>query len=165
MRPRQSRLGISARDNKDERMVAASMRPRQSRLGIEILDANAEWRKAGFNEAEAITPRNPGTAGILIGESFASFNEAEAITPRNQGRRYGGEGRCVVASMRPRQSRLGILTGKLVRSATDRASMRPRQSRLGIRPLCAICVHQTGCFNEAEAITPRNRSCVGAPDK
>ena len=84
----------------------ASMRPRQSSLGIIPSAARPARCSTRFNEAEAIKPRNPtGTTdqrGLL-----SRFNEAEAIKPRNQCRSpklFGYE----EASMRPRQSSLGI---------------------------------------------------------
>ena len=64
------------------------------------------------------------------------------------------------ASMRPRQSRLGI--SRRVRAATlvTGASMRPRQSRLGISVSNRNDLTLLASFNEAEAITPRNRQIL-----
>ena len=67
--------------------------------------------------------------------AFVGFNEAEAITPRNPVRGMVAVRYDPLASMRPRQSRLGI--------TTELSSPRPPQ------PFS---------FNEAEAITPRNLS-------
>ena len=89
-------------------------------------------RTMRFNEAEAIKPRNlPGTTGIN-GGGRRRFNEAEAIKPRNPGREPDVN-RKASASMRPRQSSLGIKSFE-ERHPQDieMASMRPRQSSLGI---------------------------------
>ena len=59
------------------------------------------------------------------------FNEAEAIKPRNHGR-LDAEERRQRASMRPRQSSLGIDLVYLQGGSIVYASMRPRQSSLGI---------------------------------
>ncbi len=59
------------------------MRPRQSRLGISRRRSTIESRRLSFNEAEAITPRNPKKMGPRMSNARRSFNEAEAITPRN----------------------------------------------------------------------------------
>ena len=62
----------------------ASMRPRQSSLGIHGGSSCHRVRGAGFNEAEAIKPRNPDPGrSWCLRESC--FNEAEAIKPRNLG--------------------------------------------------------------------------------
>ena len=66
--------------------------------------------------------------------------------------------------MRPRQSSLGIVcasvgTASYIELGTlPAASMRPRQSSLGITRGIRSCQGMTGlpCFNEAEAIKPRN---------
>ena len=138
------------------------MRPRQSSLGIEGLREAIRKEKSCFNEAEAIKPRNRrpprrrrpglvasmrprqsslGIASSLVGYGFrkrclAGFNEAEAIKPRNPGSQSGFRSHDPeeVASMRPRQSSLGILTSRYrqLRRPTAPASMRPRQSSLGI---------------------------------
>ena len=86
------------------------MRPRQSRLGIFRLRGTNWYGGYCFNEAEAITPRN------------LQASDRRPSLP-------------TLASMRPRQSRLGIVGG------------------------CTV-VRITGLwsFNEAEAITPRNRA-------
>ena len=60
------------------------------------------------------------------------FNEAEAIKPRNQHPALRRDGDLRRASMRPRQSSLGIVTDDTSKEPTRRASMRPRQSSLGI---------------------------------
>ena len=59
MRPRQSSLGIRARFVKHRGIIIASMRPRQSSLGIKRVAYVTPEQLAGFNEAEAIKPRNP----------------------------------------------------------------------------------------------------------
>ena len=84
-----------------------------------------------FNEAEAIKPRNQSIQHTQQ-RRRRRFNEAEAIKPRNQ--------LCVLledaleryASMRPRQSSLGIPAPQDGADAVHPASMRPRQSSLGI---------------------------------
>ena len=84
------------------------MRPRQSRLGIPATEKDWHGVPPSFNEAEAITPRNPSV----------ECRSLPAVTP---------------------------------------ASMRPRQSRLGIVELSGVAFDSNGTrFNEAEAITPRN---------
>ena len=84
------------------------MRPRQSSLGIGCRGCQSCPGRSGFNEAEAIKPRN-----------------------------------------------LALLAH--TRFLVGRASMRPRQSSLGIaRPLPNRRNHGRACFNEAEAIKPRN---------
>ena len=145
--------------------IPASMRPRQSRLGIRWTALGSGFRLiSGFNEAEAITPRNSVAQGHRVAPCLTRasmrprqsrlgiwpwlacpgwrpgrFNEAEAITPRNfsvlRERGFEPVGQ---ASMRPRQSRLGIWV--LVRGDEVAAI-------LG--------------FNEAEAITPRNSRVMG----
>ena len=58
--------------------------------------------------------------------------------------------------MRPRQSSLGIRLDGIIKDEYE-ASMRPRQSSLGIRRRdYRLRVPDRGCFNEAEAIKPRN---------
>ena len=86
---------------------------------------------SGFNEAEAIKPRNRTRAAIRPpGEP--GFNEAEAIKPRNPPAYLGADGGFLRASMRPRQSSLGISILRRFQLRDDPASMRPRQSSLGI---------------------------------
>ena len=131
MRPRQSSLGISSGNGSSAGVVACfneaeAIKPRNLTAR---LSCSRVWPTC-FNEAEAIKPRNPGgTAGL--GDGFTSFNEAEAIKPRNPV--VGGvqtlQG---PASMRPRQSSLGIRPALLIQSSPSSASMRPRQSSLGI---------------------------------
>ena len=58
MRPRQSSLGIGSGREGEMRVGDASMRPRQSSLGIRMPATRGPCRQ-GFNEAEAIKPRNP----------------------------------------------------------------------------------------------------------
>ena len=83
------------------------MRPRQSSLGIlsGVLFVSLLAMRC-FNEAEAIKPRN-----LQLDRRSASqpggFNEAEAIKPRNPEDRHRIAER-MAASMRPRQSSLGI---------------------------------------------------------
>ena len=60
------------------------------------------------------------------------------------------------ASMRPRQSSLGIPVQRDTRASHAAASMRPRQSSLGIRDGTTEGEWDAACFNEAEAIKPRN---------
>ena len=131
MRPRQSRLGISDSAHVHARGNCASMRPRQSRLGIWYWTHEEIPEDARFNEAEAITPRNE---AVVVRDpcDCRSFNEAEAITPRNRAGDRTANSNGMRASMRPRQSRLGIP------KARPRSCLAPRR------------------FNEAEAITPRN---------
>ena len=66
----------------------ASMRPRQSSLGIvkhKDYNCRCSHRSAGFNEAEAIKPRNRRSTPLHSWtRSAEGFNEAEAIKPRNQ---------------------------------------------------------------------------------
>ena len=145
-----------------------------------------------FNEAEAIKPRNP-AANTRLGRYrspvFERFNEAEAIKPRNQLHDLDAGVPVPRASMRPRQSSLGIKewavttvgwkesfneaeaikprnpVAELILNATaSRASMRPRQSSLGIRlHLSVETSYLYRCFNEAEAIKPRNPVSAGSP--
>ena len=61
------------------------------------------------------------------------------------------------ASMRPRQSSLGIQVGQRTVRCVLGASMRPRQSSLGICGRRCIPCRTSDSFNEAEAIKPRNR--------
>ena len=181
------------------------MRPRQSSLGI-VYTAGGDYRDDGrFNEAEAIKPRNlprpqpAACAARCFNEAEAikprnlprpqpaacaarCFNEAEAIKPRNL-HGLGQSWIVTCASMRPRQSSLGIcrwhsshksspscfneaeaikprnhpeLAGNVEPRALD-ASMRPRQSSLGIlRKGGSRKSRVSPCFNEAEAIKPRN---------
>ena len=58
------------------------MRPRQSSLGIVASRIAAAVWTPGFNEAEAIKPRNHQVRADDR-EDAVSFNEAEAIKPRN----------------------------------------------------------------------------------
>ena len=115
-----------------------------------------------FNEAEAIKPRNP-FSEQRQGRSVVRFNEAEAIKPRNLVTlKLGSPGSR--ASMRPRQSSLGI--GECPMPGPSRrweASMRPRQSSLGIG--CRRTCRRLGVpgFNEAEAIKPRNPVLYSVP--
>ena len=84
------------------------MRPRQSSLGIKAVPIRSR-SATRFNEAEAIKPRNLASNCPCRITPQARFNEAEAIKPRNQVRL--GLARCLPifsASMRPRQSSLGI---------------------------------------------------------
>ena len=106
MRPRQSSLGICSTSVRLTTRLKASMRPRQSSLGI-FTNALYMCVVVGFNEAEAIKPRNPVPIESL------NINQ--------------------VASMRPRQSSLGILARRhRIGGEMMTASMRPRQSSLGI---------------------------------
>ena len=82
------------------------MRPRQSSLGIIPCDYSIIRSIKGFNEAEAIKPRNPSIEASTA-RTCSSFNEAEAIKPRNQDGVEQPEAPGL-ASMRPRQSSLGI---------------------------------------------------------
>ena len=59
MRPRQSSLGIYSQGGQASRLLMASMRPRQSSLGIPHERNVMTTYFRGFNEAEAIKPRNP----------------------------------------------------------------------------------------------------------
>ena len=83
------------------------MRPRQSSLGIAGSGGSATRETRGFNEAEAIKPRNP-------------QREHRQVADHPH------------ASMRPRQSSLGIARPRLHGGNQVSASMRPRQSSLGI---------------------------------
>ena len=58
------------------------MRPRQSSLGIKQTTGRDLLQGDGFNEAEAIKPRNQAEASNKT-EPINRFNEAEAIKPRN----------------------------------------------------------------------------------
>ena len=58
------------------------MRPRQSSLGITQDIYNVYSALGGFNEAEAIKPRNPTHTPDHL-RRVPRFNEAEAIKPRN----------------------------------------------------------------------------------
>ena len=66
--------------------------------------------------------------------------------------------------MRPRQSSLGIITASIGILLDCQASMRPRQSSLGISRGATNPAWTNLCFNEAEAIKPRNRSCSTVPE-
>ena len=133
------------------------MRPRQSSLGISGIHRPEVSRCGGFNEAEAIKPRNHPSRPPFAPTSGTSFNEAEAIKPRNRAgqqvpeserqgfneaeaikprNRYGLYQWVIInkASMRPRQSSLGIVLGLAFDERLVFASMRPRQSSLGISP-------------------------------
>ena len=105
------------------------MRPRQSSLGIADT-AHAKDRPASFNEAEAIKPRNLqcGNRGLRLQGGRGNSTEWMFMSPWH--------GETVLASMRPRQSSLGI-SERLASSLTWLTS-------------------HAG-FNEAEAIKPRNR--------
>ena len=132
MRPRQSSLGISHPGLDHPPRSHASMRPRQSSLGIYQRSSPASGQpRQGFNEAEAIKPRNP-SRRVLSHHLEVRFNEAEAIKPRNHDAAILGK-LINMASMRPRQSSLGIPPGgRAQHGAEPVASMRPRQSSLGI---------------------------------
>ena len=129
------------------------MRPRQSSLGIPA------WRHpgrapAGFNEAEAIKPRKQGRGPSRPAEA-PGFNEAEAIKPRKRRRRQDVEARLrgfnEAEAIKPRKP-----PGAQTRfEAGGNASMRPRQSSLGI-PAWRHPGRAPAGFNEAEAIKPRN---------
>ena len=113
----------------------ASMRPRQSSLGISPSFAETSDRSCCcFNEAEAIKPRNRAELAHGRRHRGRGFNEAEAIKPRNPDVPIRGHVRMGHASMRPRQSSLGIAPG--------RSTWTRRRRR----------------FNEAEAIKPRNHA-------
>ena len=109
------------------------MRPRQSSLGIEPVWAQNTLRSTPcFNEAEAIKPRNPPDH-----PKPAPLFQKASMRPRQSslGILNMGGGVMVAphASMRPRQSSLGInRTPCRIGSCAARASMRPRQSSLGI---------------------------------
>ena len=170
------------------------MRPRQSSLGIRSWGRvnRASTTRPSFNEAEAIKPRNrAGCAATWRGSIAAAsmrprqsslgisavpavrlahpvekprFNEAEAIKPRNHEAPLASSAWCrqASASMRPRQSSLGIADTLDYRAKGNSAlaSMRPRQSSLGIITVLlqvGASRHHSSCFNEAEAIKPRNR--------
>ena len=60
------------------------MRPRQSSLGINASAGANPANKEGFNEAEAIKPRNREPTKSAALTKLPCFNEAEAIKPRNQ---------------------------------------------------------------------------------
>ena len=146
------------------------MRPRQSSLGIHEGNDMDRQTVVRFNEAEAIKPRNRDVLRTwAMAQDTTSFNEAEAIKPRNRDQTWR-HSLCsyhdTLASMRPRQSSLGILKVMYPhdRWQTEglRASMRPRQSSLGIPPE-ATGIHGKARtrFNEAEAIKPRNQRMTG----
>ena len=107
MRPRQSRLGIPYRGSRYGRGIrsfneAEAITPRnQDQFVFDTV------LTASFNEAEAITPRNLGDPSLYL-ILIERFNEAEAITPRNRCRCAAPGTLLTAASMRPRQSRLGI---------------------------------------------------------
>ena len=131
MRPRQSSLGIGVgvsvqrdsipRFNEAEAIkprnlvtpgspsanIPASMRPRQSSLGILLGRRRRALPVRCFNEAEAIKPRNRASPHAPCAGT-SGFNEAEAIKPRNPARRRREIAALDAASMRPRQSSLGI---------------------------------------------------------
>ena len=114
------------------------MRPRQSSLGISHSAWSMKPASAGFNEAEAIKPRNHDVIPTPTQVGHRRFNEAEAIKPRN-------------------------LRHRMIPDLCDLASMRPRQSSLGIRLRVMELMVKNPGFNEAEAIKPRNRVvCPGA---
>ena len=156
MRPRQSSLGIrmpSLLDSSRSAAPSASMRPRQSSLGIAPVTRtiHSPVFKSGFNEAEAIKPRNRlicDLRTVILSHSFneaeaikprnqtgqaqrarcqdgsARFNEAEAIKPRNPGRRAEAPPRRDArASMRPRQSSLGIVAVAVSLAREEKASL------------------------------------------
>ena len=177
MRPRQSSLGITIRDDEAEAVPilsspcfeAEAIKPRNAHRfneaeAIKPRNHNAVHGGACFNEAEdvepngapcfneaeAIKPRNPCTSAnearpARPDESTPTrFNEAEAIKPRNLG-----------TELRHEQSIGTAIKGPL-KGKPRRASMRPRQSSLGIMALRneAEASLRTCCFNEAEAIKP-----------
>ena len=167
MRPRQSSLGIHTYKSVHETNHSASMRPRQSSLGIEMVDRD---RSRHVRSARASMRPRQSSLGICrqskrrdqLWRLVRRFNEAEAIKPRNPNRRWMNDSSgMTTASMRPRQSSLGIGL-PLDRSRQPRrsritASMRPRQSSLGIMyPTGQNGRAHNTSFNEAEAIKPRN---------
>ena len=156
------------------------MRPRQSSLGIRLRRVVTSPPRRRFNEAEAIKPRNQ-EPGRQIHPGDSGFNEAEAIKPRNQPVRIQAQfvaqmrasmrprqsslgiaklaeefNSAIGASMRPRQSSLGISEGLSIYLIEPPASMRPRQSSLGITATTGASIRPHHGFNEAEAIKPRN---------
>ena len=180
MRPRQSSLGIyvhtnlsgtrpTGRFNEAEAIkprnqdftyvcdtrVKASMRPRQSSLGICRRSGRDRQGRGCFNEAEAIKPRNRGCECERRGER-CGFNEAEAIKPRNRGDPEPDAPHEHFASMRPRQSSLGIRKAAAVTRRdpcgfNEAEAIKPRNLVDGLP-----AVLDPYCFNEAEAIKPRN---------
>ena len=85
-----------------------------------------------------------------------------SMRPRQSSLGIHAEARCDVAgggaSMRPRQSSLGIWSARSsCNCLLQPASMRPRQSSLGISSLPTSMSSTRVRFNEAEAIKPRNR--------
>ena len=163
-----------AAPSQDSFNEAEAIKPRNPKVQITTAIITA-----GFNEAEAIKPRNLHPTCPTLHEP-PSFNEAEAIKPRNRDpvRRRGV---LLGASMRPRQSSLGICRYDPDQRTDSYASMRPRQSSLGIgqtlqrqapRHLASMRPRQSSLgigqsstvrrkpvrtsFNEAEAIKPRN---------
>ena len=84
------------------------MRPRQLRLGNLPLTLRVySEESASFNEAEATSPRKFLPSGIANDLEVEGFNEAEATSPRKLILRARLEGEAELASMRPRQLRLG----------------------------------------------------------
>ena len=158
MRPRQSSLGIPRRPVVLELVLVASMRPRQSSLGIvQRPDAVARVNH-GFNEAEAIKPRNLFSVALAVRHGVGA-----SMRPRQSslGIQWiqGDRPQETPASMRPRQSSLGIDdAGSTSQPVQPPASMRPRQSSLGICPTWTATRRSGESFNEAEAIKPRNRA-------
>ena len=154
------------------------MRPRLLHLGYLKVAREAEHVQAGFNEAEAFTPRIRRPAPCA-GTCVPRFNEAEAFTPRIHARIQEAGPRSENASMRPRLLHLGY------RADTDHyatavyasmrprllhlgyavahshialylfASMRPRLLHLGYVRRVAGWLFPCSSFNEAEAFTPR----------
>ena len=132
------------------------MRPRQSSLGIMPMPRTSRFTYRSFNEAEAIKPRNR-MGRVVVRGHRQRFNEAEAIKPRNLNARAIPQTQ-TMASMRPRQSSLGIAPADFQGGRRSGASMRPRQSSLGILYLHTELFRNEHGFNEAEAIKPRNPS-------
>ena len=62
------------------------MRPRRFRRGTMLARPDTSPLRAGFNEAPAISPGNPGTTRRRGHEGVDGFNEAPAISPGNPAR-------------------------------------------------------------------------------
>ena len=168
----------------------ASMRPRQSSLGIlkSQQQDTASRPSPGFNEAEAIKPRNPvrrrreiatldaasmrprqSSLGIsaqvkTVALHCMCFNEAEAIKPRNPSecRWLGGPHVCFneAEAIKPRNRCRRTPGRRLTTCFNEAEAIKPRNPKPSGQAAPA-----SSCFNEAEAIKPRNRStqCTSCP--
>ena len=151
------------------------MRPRGSPRGIAEHTVSGAPHRVGFNEAAGKSPRNPlllpgvrsmrqvpvdprcracsMRRGSPRGIGRRRFNEAAGKSPRNLPSRWPRCSGAVSASMRPRGSPRGILSGPSSHTFLTVASMRPRGSPRGIHTQLTACR-----FNEAAGKSPRNRA-------